>query len=235
MFACHRHFGRMFMLFAASFLLTFFAGGTLYATIVGAQSFGDEMVNARISVFFQQSGQHNATITAGVAGQGVASDAGFFDFSVSGDTFLAKWELTNTTTFDSIDLVLIDLSSTTSPGDAANPGPHTPGVLFDDNSLPSTLNGFAGRKGAMQVNAGAPFIIMSGEIVPWGDPMNLGDEFVQEEIFYESFGPGLTSVWRDDTDIVGVDTGPEVPEPSSAVLLLIASCGLMRRMHRRKR
>ena len=204
------------------FLIAMLAGNTAQATAVGAASFGDEMVNARISVSFQQSGIQAATVVAGAPGEGVASVPGFFDFSVAGDTFLADWKLTNTTTFDFIDLVLIDLSATSSPGSPAAPGPHVPGILFDDNSIPSTMDSFAGRKGAVQVNAGAPFIIMSGEVVAWGDVMNAGDEFIQEEIFYEAFGPGMTSVWRDDTDIVGVNSGPEVPEPTSAMLLIVA-------------
>ena len=83
----------------------------------------------------------------------------------------------------------------------------------------------------MQVNAGAPTIVTSNDAIDiWPDAMNEGDMFFQEEIFYASdFGPGLTSVWHDDTDIIGVDTGPElpfVPEPSSALLLIAAGAGI---------
>jgi hypothetical protein len=178
-------------------------------------------------VFFQNAGVRAATVVVGGLEQGVADDPGFFNFQVTGDTFLADWQLTNQTSNDFIDAVVIDLGATTSQDDLGNM--YTPGVLFDDNSLPSTANGYAGRQGAVQVNVGAPFIINSGEIVPWTDVMNAGDEFVVEEIFYEAFGPGLTSVWRDDTDIVGTDTGPELPEPTSAALLLMAGCGWLAR------
>jgi len=121
-------------------------------------------------------------------------------------------------------VVEFDLTGTTSPGSPAFPGPHSPGVLFDDGKpIPNdTPNGFAGRAGAVQVNPSPPFIFNSFEVTPWGDPINAGDEFVGEVIEYEGFGPGLTSVWRDDTDTVGIDTGPEVPEPTSAALLLVA-------------
>jgi len=173
-------------------------------------------------------------VAAGLPGQGVASFPGFFDFSVAGDTFVANWQLTNTTTFDTILRVLIDLSNTTSPGSDEAPGPHIPGILFDDNSLPSTLNGFAGRQGAVPVNAGAPFIVNSIEAALWIDPDNLGDEFLQEEITYQNFGPLLTSVWRDDTDIVGVNSGPETPEPASVVLLAIGGCALLLRIIRKR-
>jgi hypothetical protein len=233
MFDNRSNFGRTCFVLAAAGLMVFFASGTSRATIVGAQSFGDEMVGAEIDVFFQNSGVLSAVVTAGLPGQGVASVPGFFNFSVTGDTFLADWQLTNNTTFDTILRVLIDLSNTTSPGSAEAPGPHTPGILFDNNALPSTPNGFAGRQGAVQQNVGAPFIVNSIEAALWGDAMNLGDEFLQEEISYQGFGPLLTSVWRDDTDIVGIDSGPEVPEPSSVVLLMIAGCALLLRIYRR--
>ncbi len=233
MFNNRTNFARTCFLMVAASLILFFAAGTSRATIVGAQSFGDEMVGAEIDVFFLNSGLQSAVVTAGLPGQGIASVPGFFDFSVTGDTFLADWQLTNTTTFDTILRVLIDLSNTTSPGSPEAPGPHTPGILFDDNSAPSTLNGFAGRQGAVQVNVGAPFIVNSFEAILWPDAMNLGDEYLQEEISYQNFGPQLTSLWRDDTDIVGVNSGPETPEPSTAVLLMIAGCALLLRLYRR--
>jgi hypothetical protein len=233
MFGNRTTFGRICFVIAAASLIVSFASSASQATIVGAQSFGDEMVGAEIDVFFQISGLRTAVVTAGLPGQGVASFPGFFDFSVTGDTFLADWQLTNSTTFDTILRVLIDLSNTTSPGSPEAPGPHTPGILFDDNSAPSTLNGYAGRQGAQQVNVGAPFIVNSLEAALWPDAMNLGDEYLQEEITYQGFGPLLTSIWRDDTDIVGEDSGPEVPEPSSVVLLAIAGCALLLRWYRR--
>jgi hypothetical protein len=226
------HNGQLRTLFAAV-VIAFSGAAVAQATIVGAQSFGDEMVGTRVDVFFAQSGLRSALVAAGAPGQGVAGVPGFFDFSVSGDTFLANWQLTNTTTFDNILRVLFDTSGTTSPGSPADPGPHTPGILFDDNSVPSTLNGYAGRQGAVQVNVGAPLIINSFEAIPWTNASNLGDEFTQEEITYEGFRPGLTSLWRDDTDIVGADTGRETPEPTTAMLLAIAGCGLLLRKRQR--
>ena len=233
--SCDRfHFRPTLLVCSAATLMVFFAAKTSHATIVGAQSYGDEMAGATIDVFFQNSGLKSAVVTPGVPGQGVASVPGFFDFSVTGDTFLADWQLTNMTTFDTILRVLIDTSNTTSPGSPQAPGPHTPGILFDDNSVPSTLNGYAGRLGAVQVNVGAPFIVNSIEASAWLDPMNLGDEFLQEEISYQGFGPLLTSLWRDDTDIVGIDTGPETPEPASVVLFAFAMGALLlRRFYRR--
>ena len=204
------------------------------ATIVGAQSFGDELAGGRIIVTFAQQGAHAAPIVAGAPGQGIASLGGLFSFSVQGDTFLADWRLKNETSFDDILVVEFDLTGTTSPGSPAAPGPHSPGVLFDDNNPSSTPNSFAGRKGAVQVNPGLPIIFNSFEINPWTDPMNAGDEYVGEIIEYEGFGPGLTSIWRDDTDIVGIDTGPELPEPTSAALMLLASAGLLCQARRRR-
>lgn len=218
----------------ALFVTSVFAFGMVvnqsHATIVGAQSFGDELAGARIVVTFAQQGAQATNIVAGGPGVGLATLPSLFDFSVSGDTFLSDWRLTNTTTFDTIESVLFDLSGTTSPGSLAFPGPHSPGVLFDDGSLPSTANGFAGRAGAIQVNPGSPVILNSFEDTLWADAMNAGDEWIRETIEYEDFGPGLTSVWRDDTDIVGVDTGPEVPEPATALLVLSGLvCGVLQR------
>jgi hypothetical protein len=187
------------------------------ATIVGAQSFGNELAGGRILVTFAQTGVQAAPIVVGGPGEGTANVPNAFTFSVTGDTFLADWTLRNDTTFDTILLVEFDLTGTMSQPDPNGPV-FSPGVLFDDNTLPSTPNSFAGRQGAVQVNVGAPLIINSFEHVPWVDAMNLGDEWVHETIEYLGFGPLLTSVWRDDTDIVGVDTGPEVPEPTSLVL-----------------
>ena len=211
-------------LFALASLCMFSLAENSHATIVGAQSDGDELAGGRILVTFAQQGLRAAPIVAGSPGQGTASLPGLFTFSVTGDTFLADWSLRNDTTFDIIRLVEFDLAGTSSQPDPNGPI-HSPGVLFDDNTIPSTPDGFAGRKGAAQVNAGAPFITNSFEVNPWTDAMNTGDEWVGEVIEYEAFGPGLTSVWRDDTDIVGIKTDPEVPEPASAVLMVIAAIG----------
>lgn len=197
------------------------------ATIVGAQSFGNELAGGRITVTYASGNVQAAPIVVGAPDEGTASVLNFFTFSVSGDTFLNEWKLSNDTTGDVIRLVEFDLTGTT----ATDPNGviHSPGVLFDDGSSPSTLNGFAGRSGAQYV--AGPAILNSLEQAPWLDAMNLGDEFVKEFIEYGNFGPGLTSVWRDDTDIVGTDTGPELPEPSSAALLLLSTAclGLGRR------
>lgn len=202
------------------FVLTSLSAGTgaCYATLVGAQSTGADMAGGRLHVFFQNAGQVVAPIVAGAPGQGMASVPNLFQFSVTGDTFLADWTLTNQTTSDFISGVLFNLEGSQ--------------ALFDDGTVPSTLHGGLGRAGAVQSNVGSPTIGVSGEVVPWADPMNLGDEFLQEEIFYAGdFGPGLTSIWRDDTDIIGVMTPPELPEPASHVMLLgaVMACGMIAR------
>ena len=212
------------IVFLTNFLMLSLADTSL-ATLVGAQSDGDDLAGGRITVNFAQQGPLVAPIVVGGPGQGTASILGQFTFSVTGDTFLSDWKLSNDTTFDIIRSVEFNLAGTSSQPDPNGPV-HSPGVLFDDNSLPSTPDGFAGRKGAVQVNVGAPFIINSFEITPWTDVMNAGDEFVGEVIEYEAFGPGLTSVWRDDTDIVGFKTEPELPEPSSVVLVMLATVAI---------
>ena len=147
--------GRWFLIFSVAALLAICSANIARATLVGAASFGDEMAGGRVSVTYSTGAVRVAPIVAGGGATGVATDPGFFDFSVAGDTFLADWRLTNTSNSDII-LVEIDLSSTTSPGSMADPGPHTPGILFDDGTLPDTASGFAGRAGAVQVNVGSP-------------------------------------------------------------------------------
>jgi hypothetical protein len=202
-------------------LLMFSLADNSHATIIGAQSTGDQLAGGRIRVTFLQSVTQFATIVVGGPEHGTATSPGFFTFNVKGDTFLADWNLRNDTTFDDIILVEFDLTGTMSQD--PNGTIHSPGVLFDDNTPASTPDSFAGRKGAVHVSG--PFIFNSFEVTPWGDPMNLGDEWVGEVLEYDGFGPLMTSVWRDDTDIVGVKTNMEFPEPSTAVLLLIAAAG----------
>ena len=206
---------------ALTSLLMFSLTENSHATIVGAQSTGDQLVGGRIKVTFATSPVQFATITVGGPEHGTATAAGFFTFNVKGDTFLADWNLRNDTTFDEIILVEFDLAGTTSQD--PNGTIHSPGILFDDNTAPSTPDSFAGRIGAVHVSG--PIIFNSFEVTPWGDPMNLGDEWVGEVLEYDGFGPLMTSVWRDDTDIVGIKTAIEFPEPSTAVLLLIAAAG----------
>ena len=199
-----------------------FVGMHCQATIVGAQSFGDELDGARITVTFAQQGAQSTTINASGPATGSASLPNLFSFEVSGDTFLNTWKLSNDTTFDIIRLVEFDLTGTQSTD--PNGVIYSPGVLFDDGTSPSTPDGFAGRAGAQYVSG--PLILNSFESVPWADPMNTGDEFVRETIEYSNFGPLQTSVWLDDTDIVGVKTEPEVPEPGTFALLLLAAASL---------
>lgn len=182
------------------------------ATIVGAQAHGDDLAGGTISVQFTNLGLVTVPIVVGGPDTGIAGVPNQFVFSVSGDTYVANWRLSNLTTFDTIETVRFNLATSAS--------------LFDDGSLPDTDFGFAGRQGAVQVNAGAPFIIFSNELILWPDPMNQGDEYLVEIIQYRGFGPQQTSVWSDDTDIIGVQTPPEVPEPTSALLLLVACAGL---------
>jgi hypothetical protein len=200
-------------------LLMFSLAENSHATLIGAQSTGDQLAGGRIKVTFSQSVPKFATIVVGGPEHGMATSPGFFTFNVKGDTFLADWTLKNDTTFDDILLVEFDLAGTMSQD--PNGTIHSPGVLFDNNSTPSTPDSFAGREGAIYVSG--PAILNSFELDPWGDGMNLGDEWVVEDIEYRGFGPQMTSVWRDDTDIVGIVTNMEAPEPSSAVLMMIAT------------
>jgi hypothetical protein len=201
----------IFSVFASFVVIPF--SSSAFAVVVGAQAAGHHLAGGTITVFFAQQGPQVAPILAGGIGTGLASLPALFDFSVTGDTFLADWKLTNLTTFDIINRVEFDLSTSIS--------------LFDDGTSPDTDFGYAGRAGAVQVNAGAPFIIASGEGNLWPDLDNEGDEYLAEFIGYSNFGPGMTSLWRDDTDIIGIQTPPEAPEPGTLALVLFAGMGLL--------
>lgn len=196
--------------------LLFAAAQDSQAVIVGAQSYGDELAGAKITVNFDTTGARDMIIGAGAPQQGLALDAGWFRFSVTGDTFLADWTLDNLSN-ESINSVLFDLSGSN--------------VLFDDGSLPDTPNSYAGRAGAVQVNVSPPDLLSSGEFTLWPDVDNAGDEYLEEFIEFANFRPGFTAAWRDDTDIIGKDTGPEVPEPSTMILALgaLIGCGVYRK------
>ena len=216
---------RRYFVLAAVLLAITLAGRQSQAITVGAHSFGNDLAGAEINILFAQSGLQTAMIAEGLPDQGVASVSSFFDFSVTGHTWFNTWHLTNTTDFDTILSVEIDLSNTTSPGFRGS-GPHSPGILFDitrPGLRRGTWRSNGGREGAHRVSG--PRILSSVESIPWAEP-NEGDLFIREEINYRDFGPGLTSVWRDDTDIVGVHP---LPEPSSAFLLIFAGCALLRR------
>lgn len=214
----------LFVLFATAFAFVSMASRS-EATLVGAQSFGNELVGGEISVFYSSGANMVSSIGVGGPGEGTANVPNFFTFSVTGDTFLNEWKLSNDTANDTILRVTFDLSNTFSQPDPNGPV-YSPGVLFDDGS-PDPNNtdfGYAGRAGAVYISG--PAIVSSGESSPWSDPMNAGDMYVVESISYEGFFPGQTSTWLDDTDIVGFETAPEFPEPSSAVLLFTAAVGL---------
>jgi hypothetical protein len=217
--------GRHLSLTALALML---AVRTSHATTINHVADASDLVGAEISVTFAQSGLQTATVALGSEGQAIASIAGSFDFSTNGG-WESQWRLKNSTSFDTILSVQIDLSNTTSLGTVVEPGPHTPGTLFDTSGSPSTLKSRHGRPGVKQHNRRGPSVVSSFETMPWEDPMNMGDMFIREIINYQNFGPGRTSVWFDDIDIVG---GFPVPEPNSAMLLILSVGGLLSRMRR---
>jgi len=180
--------------------------GQLTATLVDPDAFGDQLALGTITVFFESAGTIEATITPGaVAQQGFASVAGFFEFQVTGDTIASPWTLMNLSE-DFIRTVNFDLSGSISLFD--NDGPDTP-----DSSI-----GIAGV-----IHLGGPMPFTSFELVPWPDPQNKGDMFLQERIIFgpsgtaNEFPPQNLFEWQDDTDVI--------PEPSTLVLLGVGAVG----------
>ncbi len=91
----HQQFGQIVAAVALTSLLLFSLTENSHATLVGAQSTGDQLAGGRILVTFVSQGVKSTTIVMGGPDQGTASLPDFFTFSVTGDTFLANWTLIN--------------------------------------------------------------------------------------------------------------------------------------------
>jgi len=178
------------------------------ATIVDSRSEGDDLSTAILTVTFTTAGAKSTNVRAGpAADEGSATLAGFFSFSVIGETLLNRWTLRNLTADDFIESAVFDLSATS--------------ALFDDGSTPDTPNGAIGVKGA--TNFAGVKHTNAFEHVPWPDPMNLGDEYLKETLEWapNTFGRNMFSSWDDDTDDY-----VRVPEPAALLLMGLGCAGL---------
>ncbi|MGH9722820.1 MAG: PEP-CTERM sorting domain-containing protein [Bryobacteraceae bacterium] len=191
---------------AAAPIADFALGSQLAGAPVTVTRFGGVMSSA----FFAPSGTGAIASSPGSAG---------FTLTVSpGDTSLATWTLTNTDPsiifLNVIVAVSIDLTFS--------------GIsVFDDGSTPSTPDSGPGILGVTYLSGVT--IGSATELLPWGDPANLGDIYRALTI---TFGPGFTtgasSSWSDDTDVI-----TDVPEPGSLVLTACGVClGLVWRRRR---
>ncbi len=195
---------------SALFMFFVLTASPAFGMLLNSVANGNDLAGATLSVNFQNAGLIIAPIVAAPALTGTSTAPGMFSFSVSGDTFNNIWNLQNLTTGDTILSATFNLAGSIS--------------LFDDNSNPSTPNSAAGRAGAVFV--AGPAITGSAEAVLWPDIQNLGDMYMQENIFWANFGPGMISQWNDDTD-------KPVPEPST--FLLVGACFIALVIYRRKR
>ncbi len=178
------------------------------AMLINSIAFGHQLAGGTVTVFFQFSPPVTATIAGNAATQ-TGSAVGFallpgpvlapaFSFSVTGDTIVASWFLTNLTADDFIRTINFDLSGSAS--------------LFDNNGAPSTPDSLDGVQGVTPLTGPVPNFSL--ELAPWPDVQNLGDMFLEERIVFQidPFGPRDVFEWHDDTDII------DVPEPSTLAL-----------------
>jgi len=163
-------------------------------------------------------GLHNSAVFVPVGTGAMAEAVGSAGFTLTvsaGDTSLATWTLTNT------DPSLIFLNKITAVSiDLTLSGRS----LFDSGSTPSTPYSGPGIPGVIYIAGNG--ISGATEFVLWSDPSNLGDMYAATTItFSTSLGPGDSSSWSDDTDVV-------VPEPGTIVLMgagILGLAGTLRR------
>jgi hypothetical protein len=177
----------IYQFIAAATVLNILFASSVDAQSVNSEAFGDQLRGGTITVVFQSGAAiHAAMIAGSVPNQGLAGSPGFFEFSVTGDTGISTWLLRNLTRNDFIRTVVLDLSGS---------------IALFDNDGPDTPDSFAGRQGVVRVRGPVP--LAGFEFARWTDPRNQGDMFLAEKIIFssDSFGPGATFEWLDDTDL----------------------------------
>jgi len=182
----------------------------VHAQITSASTGGD-MVGGFVTVTHFGGAMSTAPIVASGTGC-TATSPGDFIFSIpAGDTFAVDWKLENIATGPTaraIGDVRFDLTLSN--------------ALFDNDSLPSTPDSFAGVLGGASITG--PGFSPGGEANLWPGAGNLGDMYRGQVLGFTSFLiPGASMTWHDDTDLV--------PEP--ATLTLLAAGGFLALSRRR--
>jgi len=219
-------------------LLVLWLPSTAAAVSIQATAYGNDLAGGLITVHYSaifgttplETGSVTYTLLGDAITQtGYAPADPNFTFSVTGDTYVADWVLTNTTAPAPdplavyISKVKIDLR------------PSRGGLLpslFDDDSLPSTPDSGVGVLGIVPTGGTGPAPATAVESDTTWPPslVNLGDMYGIETLTWTGLamlGPGESFIWHDDTDIV-------IPEPTGLLLSAwsggaLAGCMLWRR------
>ena len=193
------------------FLLLLLAAFPAWSATIEDYALGSYLAGGYVDVT-RFGGLHSSApfvaVGTGAKAESVGS-AGFILTVSGGDTSLATWTLTNTDPsliiFNKITAVTIDL---TLSGRS----------LFDSGSTPSTPFSGPGIPGVIYI--GGNGISGATEFVLWANPSNLGDMYTATTVTFSTFlGPGDSSSWSDDTDVI-------VPEPGTLVLMGTGILGL---------
>ncbi len=210
-------------------LVMFIAGaaGAAHAQPIFSAASGSDLAGGTLTIKWLTPAGFvftSAGIVVGGAAEGMATvpapgGAGSAGFSVDGDTFIADWSLTNSSTNSQFFIcgALFDLTGTFS--------------LFDDDfggAAAGTPVGLEGVGGVVYLAAStAPMQVIAFESDPWlgGFLPNVGDMYWKEGIEWAGpvFASGETYLWHDDTDLV------PAPGPLALIGLAAAVAGRRRR------
>ncbi len=154
----------------------------------------------------QAAGQHRGAVSHSgtLEWEGESYDWGF-DFSMTGETSIAPWQLTNTSPDPRVYLASIIFFA-------------SPRIAIDDGSEPSTAGSGPGFPEAQYISG--PAIFNTAWDIPWDNPENAGDMWsvvlVQwaELPDYQVFPTGTTAEFILDADLV--------PAPGAAACFALA-------------
>jgi len=174
--------------------------------VTGFTTTGNQMAGITVTAFYSTGGSNSCTwLDLGGTAGGCAVD-GEFIIVQDGNTFSEPWTLANTSTFQSINALVITGNGL---------------IVFDRtfDGADGTLGSEAGKDADGSTTDDSVGTATYFNLAAISPAAAVGDIFSDLGIFFEpGLGPGATATFVADTDTVGV-FGGEIPEPSTMILL----------------